>query len=691
VSKPNKKKYEVHAQGENLTLADKQSTVACRQVFFRQPGQTGKLIGTKDKKVCITLTSGEIIMAESVTFNRLAGLADLNGPGQISQPYRGGMIGLASGGTAEATTAPAQAPDDTIRWTRSVAVLFGEAQSGNAAGAKFKQYIKEATFHGDIELSRPATGDRMQCKDSLHAIMARTDQGKNTIKQAVAVGDVKARYENNDIEGQKLVMDFEAVEQNEGKVQNRPATMKIYTDVTVKTIDEKNPQNTSIVTADWIEADARKLSADLHGRPGHPACMRQNDKTVSGDLIRIQARDRMIGKRHVRELVSAQVVGPGLAEFPIDRDPLSNAVFAKPRPAKVTWTKFMNYDGIANEADVKGDVRLTSALDKMLCQNVHLEFDRAAASPTQPAEGKGLAMEIGGFGSRKIAKIFADGGVNVDSRGEDPQGHAMSLLQLVCPNLTYTAADKTMLIDGEGTMLVGDFKQPPAMKKPQTQTSSGDALSLDAQSLQSPSASAFAWQRRMKLTQVVSTDAREDGKRVVVMDGDVALIHHSGLQLELTDNERKKWNVIQWQKLPEGRHIVLGCDNLEATFDKAVDKSPTTQPDLAQQGPRMGHLRNFHAVKDVNLKDGQLQVLGQRLLYDVRDKDGDELDVAQIFGYEENQRTRTLAQIISVNPKTGRMQQQQAPEILWERRRDAATGKFTDKITTSDVSAVGGR
>ena len=96
----------------------------------------------------------------------------------------------------------------------------------------------------------------------------------------------------------------------------------------------------------------------------------------------------------------------------------------------------------------------------------------------------------------------------------------------------------------------------------------------------------------------------------------------------------------------------------------------------------MGNLRNFQAWQDVNLKDGTFQVLGQRLIYDVKDTDGKVVDVVKIFGYLEGQK-KTLAQIISADPRTGRLQQQQAPEITWNRKDNS--------IETKNVSAVGGR
>jgi lipopolysaccharide export system protein LptA len=686
VPKPNKKKYEVHAQGPQLTLADKQTIVSCGEIFFHQPGQTGELVGNGSKPVTMTLSSGETILAESVLFDRQNGVADLIGKGTITQPYRGGSEVAIGGAASEPAPAPFEHPaDDFIQWTRSVAVLFGESRTGGTA--RIKQFVKEATFYGHVELHRPTTGDSLQCEDNLHVLMARLQGGRNTLQRAVATGDVKAHYEKSDIEGQKLVMDFEAVKKGKGSLQNRPSTLEVIGAVTIRTKDAKDAKNNSIVTADRIHASVINQTAELYGSP---AVMMQDQKKVTGNEIHIVAGDRQVGKAHIRELVSAQVVGAGTADFPNDRDPLSGTKFGQPKSTHVSWAQSMNFDGAANAADVKGDVHLDSELDKMRCQTVHLDFDRSAKSaepsteesttePAGTAPGKNLALGIGKFGTRQLAKIDAEGKIKVDSRKTDKDGHLIQLLDLNCSSLTYTAKDKTMVVNGAGNMLAGDFRQPPPTTQKAAVKESEDAMPVE--DVQRPSASAFEWHKRMTLTQL------DDGQRTVLLEGDVVLVHRSGKEVELTDPQKKQWNVMDWQDLRPGRHIVLGCDNLQAAFDKPAEKGQTSQPSTdqsqqQQQGPRVGNLRNFQAWQGVNLKDGTFQVLGQRLIYDVKDADGKVVDVVKIFGYLEGQK-KTLAQIISADPRTGRLQQQQAPEITWNRKDNS--------IETKNVSVVGGR
>jgi hypothetical protein len=95
--------------------------------------------------------------------------------------------------------------------------------------------------------------------------------------------------------------------------------------------------------------------------------------------------------------------------------------------------------------------------------------------------------------------------------------------------------------------------------------------------------------------------------------------------------------------LPDGRKTMLTCGEMMAKFGAPVDKpakaattkpggtkppAPTTKPaattkpattqpaDLWEAGPKLGPLELFKATRDVNLKDGPQQVLGQRLIYD---------------------------------------------------------------------------
>ena len=236
-------------------------------------------------------------------------------------------------------------------------------------------------------------------------------------------------------------------------------------------------------------------------------------------------------------------------------------------------------------------------------------------------------------------------------------------------------------------LLAGDFHQPPPTKKSPA-TPKRDNLSED---VKSPSTSAFEWQKSMVLTQDAAS-----GERTVQLEGQTVMVHRSGKFVELTDQQKKQWNVIEWTNLPEGRHTVLGCETLVAKFEKPREsgqKPATTQPGAknTQQGPKMGELKNFLAMRDVNLKDGDFQVLGQRLIYDIlSDTPEKKKDRILIYGYMPGE-AKTLAQIVDVDPKTGRMQQQQSEEITWIREWDRLTNTQTSSIDTKGVNATGGR
>ena len=131
-----------------------------------------------------------------------------------------------------------------------------------------------------------------------------------------------------------------------------------------------------------------------------------------------------------------------------------------------------------------------------------------------------------------------------------------------------------MIVDGVGNMLVGDFRQPLLAKK--AVVNEGD-MAAPVQDVQRPSASAF---------RVAEADDAHAARRrrvgMVQLEGDVVLVHRSGLQLELTDEQKKQWSVADWHDLRPGRHIVLGCGTLQAAFDKPAEgKKALRRPDSA--------------------------------------------------------------------------------------------------------------
>ena len=60
---------------------------------------------------------------------------------------------------------------------------------------------------------------------------------------------------------------------------------------------------------------------------------------------------------------------------------------------------------------------------------------------------------------------------------------------------------------------------------------------------------------------------------------------------------------------------MLSCQELLAIF-AAPEPKEGKDKDVTSRGPRLGPLELFTATGDVNLRDGSMQILGQRLVYD---------------------------------------------------------------------------
>ena len=156
-------------------------------------------------------------------------------------------------------------------------------------GQKPKQFIKEATFFGHVELHRPVTGDYLTCEDNLHVTMARTEQdgkAKMSIRQTVATGDVVAKYQASDIHSRRLVMNFNEVRNNQGKIGVRASTLDADGDVIVHTREDHKDKKGAInsifttVQADTLHADNINRSAEIHGQP---AVIKQSPDGLEGE------------------------------------------------------------------------------------------------------------------------------------------------------------------------------------------------------------------------------------------------------------------------------------------------------------------------------------------------------------------------------------------------------------------------
>ena len=163
--------------------------------------------------------------------------------------------------------------------------------------------------------------------------------------------------------------------------------------------------------------------------------------------------------------------------------------------------------------------------------------------------------------------------------------------------------------------------------------------------------------------------------RLVVLEGQVKMVHRSGEQVVLAD----KLNVPrdQWGKLAPGRKTVMTCASMMAKFAEP-DKTASTRParDVMEEGPDIGPIELFSATGDVNLRDGPRQVLAQRLVYN------GPRDLAVIWGFLEG-KPPANALVVYEDPATGRSQSWSSPKVVWFRQ--------DNRIITENVTGTGGR
>lgn len=255
--------------------------------------------------------------------------------------------------------------------------------------------------------------------------------------------------------------------------------------------------------------------------------------------------------------------------------------------------------------------------------------------------------------------VLADKDVTLQSRRENAGKQLVRRIQLTGDKLIYDAQTSRLTMLGYGTFMAEDYQKP----KEQRQAGPDGLVAAVGR----PSQTAFQWNDSMQFSQ-------QD--RLVVLDGNVKMVHRSGDKVVLTDNLNVPRDV--WGKLEAGRRTVLTCGNMMAKFAEP-EKSPRTRPaagDLSEEGPDLGPLQLFSATRDVNLKDGPWQVLAQRLIYN-REK-----DLAVIWGFVEGERPAN-ATVLYEDPTTGRSQSWSSPRIIWYRQNN--------KIVTEEVTGAGGR
>jgi lipopolysaccharide export system protein LptA len=687
---PSRKRYNIVATGKTVVLSDAESIAKCAKFTYNNLSQIGELAGSDARSAELLTAQGEEVVSKWIKFDRAKGLARLGGVGHMIRHIQPTPATDASTTrpTTQPTTRPADHPD-RIDWSKSVLAIFGTQQRVVGRKVTRRQYIKETTFVGDVKLKQGKTGDFVNC-DKLHVWMKRTSSGSVQPSKAVATGNAYARQEGSDIRGDEITVTFTDVvptaagssTRSGDKVSHRvkPATLLAVGNVKINDKRGKEPVS---ATADRLVSNIIARTAVLTGSLAH---LKQGPNTLSGRKIKLRQERITFTKPGQGKVVEtrqyAKVIGKGNMNFLTDKD-MSGRTLSKPRPIKIAWTDSMDYHpkkvrgGIAKEysaADFKGNVTVDSGDDHMESQSMEALFAeptrRGAAAPTtapktpvslEKADSAG-PVTMANYSQRKLIRLTADKKVVLTSHRLNPENALLRRVRLQGEHLVYNTLTGIVNMDKSGAMIAEDYRKP--IPKAPTKTDK-------SQTIERPMLTVFQWKKSMELSQT---------ERVVIMKGDVNMVHRSGA---FVLSEIKGLKVPDYGKnVPAGRKTNLRCDELLAMFDPPKEKQPTTQPttkpaDAFDVGPKIGPLKFFNATGNVNLVDGSKQIVGQRLIYS-RLK-----ELIQVYGYLPNH-PKANALIIDKNLQKQTEKVVKSPKILWWRATKA--NGYREKIEAKGVS-----
>jgi len=603
---PSTDHFRLDAEGKAMRLSDNEMTVNCRSFVYQSPEQAGRLTGSPGRPVVMTLADGsQQVSCRAVRFNRAEQLAELVGPGFMSTGPQA---------SPPSATAPASQPATRpagrrrIAWRDSVTARIGALQAeGGKSGSR--PFISEAIFRGGVELRDDEAASFVR-GDTLHIWLAEGEQGPYPTRAKVA-GNVTARQNDSDVAADEIVVHFAelpAAARQPGRTGFHETMLTARGNV--KIIDRSRDRPV-VATADVINVmldDPDSRHAELLGAP---ARISQDAHSLTGNKIELHEATR-----------SAAVRGAGSVTFVSDRDPQGRKL-DKPRPVRISWSDGMDYDGDRNEAIFKGNVKLASGLSRIECREMTATFEEIAGGTAEsPPADEGAAGVVSfnpdSFGRGELTKVVAEGEVLVVYETVSQDDKLLQAMQLRSDNLTYNARTDRIDCTGYGLLVIEDYRPPDqAGNKP---ASTAEPLS---RVIQRPWQTVFEWHKMMRLML---------DSRVVIMDGGVVMIHHSGSNIP----SAKDMRIPDWSGVTTGRTSTLGCGRLMAQFpqpDKQPDGSAGGQKlsPVFDPGSEVGDLQMFVATRDVVLEDRDYELRGAQLSY-LREK-----GFAILWGYMDDQ------------------------------------------------------
>ena len=428
----------------------------------------------------------------------------------------------------------------------------------------------------------------------------------------------------------------------------------------------------------------------LVGGPDSTARVEHGDFDIHGQRLSLNMATETV-----------EVPGKGLLRFYSDQDIDGRRVEEK-IPVVVTWERQMWLRGSENTGSFEGNVSVTSENNRMEARELRLKFTAASATPAAsapaapPAQQWVVSRLIDAFraekpknepGSltpqrnRRLARADAFGDVVIKSSSYrpaddtpayrlalalrdrtpaflrppgaqpvEPDKHRLlSCIHLTGPQVRIDLLESQMIVEGEGKLLIEDYRIPPPSSSRREASAAGLSSSLvpDMDSL-GPSQTLFTWENAMTF---LSKD------NLAKFDRNVTMRHSSGTYMALFGQLKSALKLDEATiKRLTSRTATLTCDNLLAQFETVRSRDTHTGPSPLSQATG---LKKFWARRNVELVDLDAKVhrSARGSLIDYDGQSGD----AKITGSEQQP-----VVMQAVNPSTGQLiLNRRGQEVTW--------------------------
>lgn len=317
-----------------------------------------------------------------------------------------------------------------------------------------------------------------------------------------------------------------------------------------------------------------------------------------------------------------QIEGPGRMTLPANRD-LDGRDLDKAQIVSIKWSRHMSFDGVANQAWFKGDVHAETQNSYFDAPELRVdfrdvqpvvasaeriseveEFDWWIFKPLvqSPPPGDELdRIELAGpsFDKEPIF-LYASGGAKAVSRSDHPDGQIKSRILVNGPVLAVDLVQKFMSVEGQGNLLIEDYKRGDRSARVAAAATSDEQVSPFGRLSSDESSQTFiSWAGSM---------VYRYGVNVAQFEKQVQIVHRTGSMIKLAAG------IAESDKLrPDdegGREASLVCNSLVVKFIQGQ----------AEAAPGAGRLSGnevdaFNANGQVYFEDSGISAIANEITY----------------------------------------------------------------------------